>query len=193
MKRVFAVAVVPLFTFLFLLFGGSGTLRAQNANPVSTHLKGQWTNIRDLLTKEADRMPEENYRFKPAPEMEDFGQRMAHVITFSMRGCAAVKGEQKQLKFGTPPSKAEVTRSEEHTSELQSHVNLVCRLLLEKKKTDTIAQIPDVLQQHFAAVHAALAASHLSGQCLFALGRLDFLARHPVAPALRFHLVLRQH
>src|SRR5690242_21288348 len=28
-------------------------------------------------------------------------------------------------------------RSEEHTSELQSHVNLVCRLLLEKKKTCT--------------------------------------------------------
>src|SRR5690242_21317940 len=27
-----------------------------------------------------------------------------------------------------------VSRSEEHTSELQSHVNLVCRLLLEKKK-----------------------------------------------------------
>src|SRR4051812_49473958 len=28
-------------------------------------------------------------------------------------------------------------RSEEHTSELQSHVNLVCRLLLEKKKKTT--------------------------------------------------------
>src|SRR5260370_20870757 len=27
-----------------------------------------------------------------------------------------------------------VIRSEEHTSELQSHLNLVCRLLLEKKK-----------------------------------------------------------
>src|SRR5260370_32557208 len=27
-------------------------------------------------------------------------------------------------------------RSEEHTSELQSHLNLVCRLLLEKKKPD---------------------------------------------------------
>src|SRR5260370_24675742 len=27
-------------------------------------------------------------------------------------------------------------RSEEHTSELQSHLNLVCRLLLEKKNTD---------------------------------------------------------
>src|SRR5260370_9970464 len=30
-----------------------------------------------------------------------------------------------------------VQRSEEHTSELQSHLNLVCRLLLEKKKKQT--------------------------------------------------------
>src|SRR5690606_40272235 len=30
---------------------------------------------------------------------------------------------------------ADVARSEEHTSELQSRENLVCRLLLEKKKT----------------------------------------------------------
>src|SRR5260370_19164266 len=30
-------------------------------------------------------------------------------------------------------------RSEEHTSELQSHLNLVCRLLLEKKKKRLIA------------------------------------------------------
>src|SRR5690242_21580509 len=30
-----------------------------------------------------------------------------------------------------------VQSSEEHTSELQSHVNLVCRLLLEKKKNKT--------------------------------------------------------
>src|SRR5690242_21094491 len=33
-----------------------------------------------------------------------------------------------------------VERSEEHTSELQSHVNLVCRLLLEKKKYPTGAE-----------------------------------------------------
>src|SRR5256885_8250398 len=36
---------------------------------------------------------------------------------------------QKNQKTGLPP------RSEEHTSELQSPCNLVCRLLLEKKKT----------------------------------------------------------
>src|SRR5690242_21265320 len=32
-------------------------------------------------------------------------------------------------------------RSEEHTSELQSHVNLVCRLLLEKKKHNNLHRI----------------------------------------------------
>src|SRR2546430_7959457 len=35
---------------------------------------------------------------------------------------------------GRPPAHL-VERSEEHTSELQSQSNLVCRLLLEKKKT----------------------------------------------------------
>src|SRR5260370_14642501 len=32
-------------------------------------------------------------------------------------------------------------RSEEHTSELQSHLNLVCRLLLEKKKKLTSREV----------------------------------------------------
>src|SRR5207237_9651332 len=34
----------------------------------------------------------------------------------------------------THPDTVGMVRSEEHTSELQSHLNLVCRLLLEKKK-----------------------------------------------------------
>src|SRR5260370_1891884 len=35
---------------------------------------------------------------------------------------------------GVPRARRQASRSEEHTSELQSHLNLVCRLLLEKKK-----------------------------------------------------------
>src|SRR5438552_12490699 len=40
-----------------------------------------------------------------------------------------------RLNEYTPPFAAQNTRSEEHTSELQSPDHLVCRLLLEKKKT----------------------------------------------------------
>src|SRR5256885_6681909 len=38
------------------------------------------------------------------------------------------------------PNDSRVMRSEEHTSELQSPCNLVCRLLLEKKKNDPVSQ-----------------------------------------------------
>src|SRR3989454_5333547 len=40
----------------------------------------------------------------------------------------------KEIEFDRATGKLSDTRSEEHTSELQSPCNLVCRLLLEKKK-----------------------------------------------------------
>src|SRR2546430_10550900 len=43
------------------------------------------------------------------------------------------------------PMSAEVGRSEEHTSELQSQSNLVCRLLLEKKKQQRTHSTPLLL------------------------------------------------
>src|SRR2546430_9102936 len=46
-----------------------------------------------------------------------------------------LRGEQRP--FHVPGAR----RSEEHTSELQSQSNLVCRLLLEKKKTPTNSQL----------------------------------------------------
>src|SRR5215216_3113437 len=50
---------------------------------------------------------------------------------------AAALSEYIPLHLGVPPARL-VTRSEEHTSELQSPDHLVCRLLLEKKKNNTI-------------------------------------------------------
>src|SRR6516225_10306819 len=51
--------------------------------------------------------------------------------TTLFRSPAAAPGPTPSTWAGRSPS---CRRSEEHTSELQSHVNLVCRLLLEKKK-----------------------------------------------------------
>src|SRR5436309_5929300 len=39
-------------------------------------------------------------------------------------------------------------RSEEHTSELQSRENLVCRLLLEKKKISLVEKLPNIRRGH---------------------------------------------
>src|SRR5256885_4257052 len=54
----------------------------------------------------------------------------------------------------TPGCRAEPVRSEEHTSELQSPCNLVCRLLLEKKKNKTL----DRAEWHYSTL--ALATLH---------------------------------
>src|SRR5260221_4131316 len=47
------------------------------------------------------------------------------------------------LARGAAGATARCARSEEHTSELQSHSDLVCRLLLEKKKTLTYDRLDD--------------------------------------------------
>src|SRR5256885_956386 len=52
-----------------------------------------------------------------------------------------------------------VQRSEEHTSELQSPCNLVCRLLLEKKKQNPFPELPAVSQRLMDAKPWALSTS----------------------------------
>src|SRR5260370_14315070 len=48
-------------------------------------------------------------------------------------------------------------RSDEHTSELQSHLNLVCRLLLEKKKYAGLGALIGIFREQHGApkAHAA--------------------------------------
>src|SRR5207237_8521455 len=55
--------------------------------------------------------------------IEGHGDRSAQVVSLDIEPACPFGG------VSDPPR-----RSEEHTSELQSHLNLVCRLLLEKKK-----------------------------------------------------------
>src|SRR5256885_10442921 len=75
---------------------------------------------------------------------------------------------------------AQAGRSEEHTSELQSPCNLVCRLLLEKKKRDE-----HVLQQ-FEQNAPGVAA--LEAELEAAVGELALLAAaHPEGPAAETH------
>lgn len=88
---------------------GLSTLHAQAANPISDHLKAQWMNIRDLLTRMAEKMPEANYRYAPAPEMQDFGQRVAHIAGANLRTCSMVSGAVKTPMVSNTPTKAEAT------------------------------------------------------------------------------------
>src|SRR5690242_20950614 len=58
------------------------------------------------------------------------------IYTLSLHDALPISHCVEWDDWATQPKVKKANRSEEHTSELQSHVNLVCRLLLEKKKHD---------------------------------------------------------
>src|SRR3989441_6851079 len=63
----------------------------------------------------------------------------------SLHGSPTVSPVTAALCVSVPLRPCSSMRSEEHTSELQSLAYLVCRLLLEKKKRNTAAQIGDAV------------------------------------------------
>src|SRR2546430_4386807 len=63
----------------------------------------------------------------PVPVASDVNAKIPRWLSSVIVKCLAKKPEDRYR------SADEVLRSEEHTSELQSQSNLVCRLLLEKK------------------------------------------------------------
>src|SRR5207247_4954119 len=73
-------------------------------------------------------------------DRDHLGQRVRFVDQHAkLRGLEANRSSDSSGRHGGQnlevlPRRPEESRSEEHTSELQSRVDLVCRLLLEKKK-----------------------------------------------------------
>lgn len=62
-------------------------------NPLSTETKGLYDMVKGNLIKAAAKMPEENYAFKPTPDVRSFGQLVGHVADAQYLFCAPVKGE----------------------------------------------------------------------------------------------------
>src|SRR2546430_4527648 len=67
----------------------------------------------------------------------------AHVDALDLVGIRAQRGERGDVAREHDAG----ARSEEHTSELQSQSNLVCRLLLEKKKNKTFDNVCQSMMQ----------------------------------------------
>jgi len=84
----------PQSTFLVLAACAAAALHAQD-NPLSANNKMLYTMIKSNIVKAAQKMPEENYSFKPTPEVRSFAQLIGHVADAQYLFCSAVKGEKK--------------------------------------------------------------------------------------------------
>ena len=62
-------------------------------NPLSADAKAMWTGIKNNNLKAAEKMPEAEYGFKPAPEVRSYGQLVGHIADGNHLICGAAKGE----------------------------------------------------------------------------------------------------
>ena len=93
------------------------SLGAQGPNALVNEAKFPWSVVRDNLLKMAQKMPEENYGFKPSPEMESFGQRVAHIAGANLRVCQGVGGGEQTAGVNRGASKAELVAALKKSSD----------------------------------------------------------------------------
>jgi len=90
-------------------------LHAQTAGSFAA-LKANYDGIKGDWQKMAEQMPEENYSFKPTPEMRTFGQLVAHVADVQAQLCSTVSGEKKAVNAASKTAKADLVAALKESS-----------------------------------------------------------------------------
>ncbi|MGA6984193.1 MAG: DinB family protein [Candidatus Sulfotelmatobacter sp.] len=85
-------------------FGGPCKPGTQN-RPLSTFNKSAYTNVGQILLRAAEKMPEENYSFRPADSVRTYGQIIGHLADAQYMFCSTELGEKD------PEPKIEQTRT----------------------------------------------------------------------------------
>jgi uncharacterized damage-inducible protein DinB len=113
------VVVSLLATGAFAQSGGTNSAKTSqagdqasqaNPNPFSTFNKIAYARIKPNLIGSAEKMPEENYNFKPTDSVRSYGQIVGHVADAQYMFCSAAMGEKNPgLKIEqTKTTKAEL-------------------------------------------------------------------------------------
>ena len=93
-----------LRALLICLLAPAAVTMAQD-NPLSTFNKVAYGAVKNILLRSAEKMPEENYSFKPTDAVRSYGQIVGHVADAQYMFCSMVLGEK------SPAPKIEQTKT----------------------------------------------------------------------------------
>src|SRR5712692_1760895 len=93
-----------LRTLLIWLLAPAAVAFSQD-NPFSAYNKVVYGGVKNILLRSAEKMPEENYNFKPTDAVRSFGQVVGHVADAQYLSCSIVLGEKN------PAPKIEQTKT----------------------------------------------------------------------------------
>jgi len=71
-----------------------GAAPAPAPNTALTGMKFAWNRVMDIAVRAAEKMPEENYSFKPSPDVRSFGQLVGHAADANFMFAAMAAGEK---------------------------------------------------------------------------------------------------
>jgi len=71
---------------------------ASPANPITVSERGLYSFISGAVVKAAEKVPEEDYSFKPTPDVRSFGQLVGHVADANYMFCSKASGEENPGK-----------------------------------------------------------------------------------------------
>jgi DinB superfamily len=91
-----------------VLFAATASLHAQS-NPLSADAKSDYTSIKTILLKSADKMPEENYGFRTTPLVRTYAEMIAHIADVQTMLCSTAMGQPKHGTAAGKTSKADLS------------------------------------------------------------------------------------
>ena len=84
-------------------------LHAQAPAPsAAAEIKQDYNGIKNNLLRSAQKMPEENYSFKPSPDVRSFGEEVAHAADIQILFCSMALNKPAQGTAAQKKTKAEL-------------------------------------------------------------------------------------
>ncbi len=96
--RCFVFAVMAIAPLTLLGQEKPQAPAAPPANPITLSEKGLYSFLSSAVVRAAQKMPEENYSFKPTPEVRSFGQLVGHVADANYMFCSQATGDANPSK-----------------------------------------------------------------------------------------------
>lgn len=100
MRKKLCAVLAGLMTLPLTLLAQQAPAPAATApaNPITASEKGLYTFMSNAVVRAAEKMPEENYSFKPTPEVRSFGQLVGHEADANYMFCALATGDTNPSK-----------------------------------------------------------------------------------------------
>ncbi len=108
-----SIGMASALCAIVMFAAGSALVAQDTASPFTGAVRSGWNSVKKNVTGAATQMPENEYSFKPTPEVRSFGQIIGHLANAHYMICSAAKGEKNpnSTDFEKTTAKADLVKA----------------------------------------------------------------------------------